>query len=140
MPYTEAASPVCCRARVLDVTPVVAAPGQRWLLLSPVLLLALALQDFANMPADEIKINISNRRDKIFLLMEELRRLRIQQRLKVGCAWVGGWVFMVIGGGGCGWVGGGWWGEGQQQQQQQDACWVQTHDTVAGRTVVGFCY
>jgi hypothetical protein len=41
------------------------------------------LQDFANMPADEIRVNIANRRDKIFLLMEELRRLRIQQRLKV---------------------------------------------------------
>lgn len=35
------------------------------------------------MPADEIRVNIANRRDKIFLLMEELRRLRIQQRLKV---------------------------------------------------------
>eukprot|EP00879_Flechtneria_rotunda_P014214 GHRR01014851.1.p1 GENE.GHRR01014851.1~~GHRR01014851.1.p1 ORF type:complete len:221 (+),score=64.06 GHRR01014851.1:214-876(+) len=41
-----------------------------------------AVKDFANMPADEIKINIANRRDRIFLLMEELRRLRIQQRLK----------------------------------------------------------
>jgi hypothetical protein len=44
------------------------------------------LQDFANMPADEIRVNIANRRDKIFLLMEELRRLRIQQRLKVRAA------------------------------------------------------
>jgi hypothetical protein len=35
------------------------------------------------MPADEIRVNIANRRDKIFLLMEELRRLRIQQRLRV---------------------------------------------------------
>jgi hypothetical protein len=34
------------------------------------------------MPLEEIRINISSRRDKIFLLMEELRRLRIQQRLK----------------------------------------------------------
>ncbi|WIA17290.1 hypothetical protein OEZ85_014158 [Tetradesmus obliquus] len=41
-----------------------------------------AVKDFANMPADEIRVNIANRRDKIFLLMEELRRLRIQQRLK----------------------------------------------------------
>lgn len=44
---------------------------------------SICLQDFANMPADEIRVNIANRRDKIFLLMEELRRLRIQQRLKV---------------------------------------------------------
>eukprot|EP00775_Hariotina_reticulata_P005731 gene5731-5971_t len=41
-----------------------------------------AVKDFATMPIDEIRVNISNRRDRIFLLMEELRRLRIQQRLK----------------------------------------------------------
>lgn len=35
------------------------------------------------MPVDELRVNINSRRDKIFLLMEELRRLRIQQRLKV---------------------------------------------------------
>lgn len=35
------------------------------------------------MPIDELRVNINSRRDKIFLLMEELRRLRIQQRLKV---------------------------------------------------------
>lgn len=35
------------------------------------------------MGVDEIRLNISTRRDRIFLLMEELRRLRIQQRLKV---------------------------------------------------------
>lgn len=46
-------------------------------------ILLLLLQDFANMPIDEIRLNIASRRDKIFLLMEELRRLRIQQRLKV---------------------------------------------------------
>lgn len=45
----------------------------------------LRLQDFANMPIDEVRANINSRRDRIFLLMEELRRLRIQQRLKVGC-------------------------------------------------------
>jgi hypothetical protein len=36
------------------------------------------------MQLDEIRSNIAARRDRIFLLMEELRRLRIQQRLKVG--------------------------------------------------------
>lgn len=41
-----------------------------------------AVKDFANMPIDEVRANINSRRDKIFLLMEELRRLRIQQRLK----------------------------------------------------------
>jgi hypothetical protein len=46
-------------------------------------LLGSVLQDFANMPIDEVRININTRRDRIFLLMEELRRLRIQQRLKV---------------------------------------------------------
>jgi hypothetical protein len=38
------------------------------------------------MQLDEIRSNIAARRDRIFLLMEELRRLRIQQRLKVGAA------------------------------------------------------
>jgi hypothetical protein len=32
---------------------------------------------------EEISQNISARRNKIFLLMEEVRRLRIQQRIKV---------------------------------------------------------
>lgn len=53
---------------------------------APVFLLAwcvCVLQDFANMPIDEVRANINSRRDRIFLLMEELRRLRIQQRLKV---------------------------------------------------------
>jgi hypothetical protein len=53
------------------------------------LLLLFSQQDFANMPIDEVRANINSRRDKIFLLMEELRRLRIQQRLKV-CAVVWG--------------------------------------------------
>jgi hypothetical protein len=44
---------------------------------------AAAAQDFANMSNEEVRQNINSRRDKIFLLMEELRRLRIQQRLKV---------------------------------------------------------
>lgn len=40
------------------------------------------------MSNEEVRQNINSRRDKIFLLMEELRRLRIQQRLKVcGCVW-----------------------------------------------------
>lgn len=40
-------------------------------------------QDFAKLQLDEINKNIEARRNKIFLLMEEVRRLRIQQRLKV---------------------------------------------------------
>ena len=43
----------------------------------------VALQNFADMQLDEIKRNIAARRNRIFLLMEEVRRLRIQQRLKV---------------------------------------------------------
>ena len=39
-------------------------------------------QDFANLQLEEITSNIQARRNKIFLLMEEVRRLRIQQRLK----------------------------------------------------------
>lgn len=35
------------------------------------------------MQLNEISTNIQSRRNKIFLLMEEVRRLRIQQRLKV---------------------------------------------------------
>ncbi|KAJ9512315.1 hypothetical protein QJQ45_012906 [Haematococcus lacustris] len=40
------------------------------------------VKDFAKMQLDEIGENIAARQSKIFLLMEEVRRLRIQQRLK----------------------------------------------------------
>ncbi|CAO2824027.1 unnamed protein product [Amaranthus hypochondriacus] len=40
------------------------------------------VQNFVQMQAQEIQDNIRSRRNKIFLLMEEVRRLRIQQRLK----------------------------------------------------------
>ncbi|XP_015880288.3 protein ORANGE-LIKE, chloroplastic [Ziziphus jujuba] len=40
------------------------------------------VQDFVQMQSQEIEDNIRSRRNKIFLLMEEVRRLRIQQRLK----------------------------------------------------------
>ncbi|KAG5558244.1 hypothetical protein RHGRI_008245 [Rhododendron griersonianum] len=40
------------------------------------------VQDFAKMELREIQVNIRSRRNKIFLHMEEVRRLRIQQRLK----------------------------------------------------------
>ena len=41
------------------------------------------MQDFAALQLNEINAGIHSRRNKIFLLMEEVRRLRIQQRLKV---------------------------------------------------------
>uniref|UniRef100_A0A166A3Q2 Uncharacterized protein n=1 Tax=Daucus carota subsp. sativus TaxID=79200 RepID=A0A166A3Q2_DAUCS len=40
------------------------------------------VQDFAKMEIQEIQDNIRSRRNKIFLHMEEVRRLRIQQRIK----------------------------------------------------------
>lgn len=40
------------------------------------------VQDFAKMELLEIQDNIRSRRNKIFLHMEEVRRLRVQQRLK----------------------------------------------------------
>ncbi|KAI4331995.1 hypothetical protein L6164_016938 [Bauhinia variegata] len=40
------------------------------------------VQDFAKMELQEIQGNIRSRRNKIFLHMEEVRRLRIQQRIK----------------------------------------------------------
>ncbi|GER33742.1 chaperone protein dnaJ-related [Striga asiatica] len=40
------------------------------------------VQDFVQMQLQEIQDNIKSRRNKIFLLMEELRRLRVQQRIK----------------------------------------------------------
>ncbi|OVA10025.1 hypothetical protein BVC80_1751g200 [Macleaya cordata] len=40
------------------------------------------VQDFVKMETKEIQDNIRSRRNKIFLLMEEVRRLRVQQRLK----------------------------------------------------------
>ncbi|KAJ4705294.1 chaperone protein dnaJ-related [Melia azedarach] len=40
------------------------------------------VQDFVQMQLKEIENNIKSRRNKIFLLMEELRRLRVQQRIK----------------------------------------------------------
>ncbi|KAL6980940.1 hypothetical protein U1Q18_022578 [Sarracenia purpurea var. burkii] len=39
-------------------------------------------QDFAKMELQEIQDNIRSRRNKIFLHMEEIRRLRIQQRIR----------------------------------------------------------
>ncbi|XP_075500705.1 protein ORANGE, chloroplastic [Primulina tabacum] len=45
------------------------------------------VQDFAKMELQEIQDNIRSRRNKIFLQMEEVRRLRIQQRIK--CAELG---------------------------------------------------
>ena len=46
--------------------------------------LSSPLQNFEALQLDEIKQSIAVRRNRIFLLMEEVRRLRIQQRLKVG--------------------------------------------------------
>ncbi|KAH9299837.1 hypothetical protein KI387_031519, partial [Taxus chinensis] len=40
------------------------------------------VQDFGKMQLQEIQDNIRSRRNKIFLHMEEIRRLRIQQRIK----------------------------------------------------------
>ncbi|KAL1822551.1 hypothetical protein DCAR_0310369 [Daucus carota subsp. sativus] len=40
------------------------------------------VQDFVQMQTQEIQDNIRSRRNKIFLLMEEVRRLRVQQRTK----------------------------------------------------------
>ncbi|KAL7146627.1 hypothetical protein ABFS83_06G054000 [Erythranthe nasuta] len=40
------------------------------------------VEDFAKMELQEIQDNILSRRNKIFLQMEEVRRLRIQQRIK----------------------------------------------------------
>mmetsp|Transcript_39543 Transcript_39543/g.54902 ORF Transcript_39543/g.54902 Transcript_39543/m.54902 type:complete len:319 (+) Transcript_39543:127-1083(+) len=42
------------------------------------------IQDFANLNLKAITTNIEERRNRVFLLMEEVRRLRIQQRLKEG--------------------------------------------------------
>ncbi|XP_010931113.2 protein ORANGE-LIKE, chloroplastic-like [Elaeis guineensis] len=45
------------------------------------------IQDFVQMQLQEIEDNIRSRRNKIFLLMEEVRRLRVQQHIKsVECA------------------------------------------------------
>lgn len=43
-----------------------------------------SVKNFATMQLEEISQNIASRRNRIFLLMEEVRRLRIQQRLKGG--------------------------------------------------------
>lgn len=40
------------------------------------------VQDFVQMQLQEIEDSIRSKRNKIFLLMEELRRLRVQQRIK----------------------------------------------------------
>ncbi|KAM3355528.1 protein ORANGE, chloroplastic [Capsicum galapagoense] len=40
------------------------------------------VEDFAKMELQEIRDNITSRRNKIFLHMEEVRRLRIQQRIR----------------------------------------------------------
>lgn len=41
-----------------------------------------SVKNFANMQMEELEQNIQSRRNKIFLLMEEVRRLRIQQRMR----------------------------------------------------------
>jgi len=41
-----------------------------------------AVKDFADMQLSEVRASIEVRRNRIFLLMEEVRRLRIQERLK----------------------------------------------------------
>nr|XP_028948646.1 protein ORANGE-LIKE, chloroplastic-like isoform X3 [Malus domestica] len=41
------------------------------------------VQDFVQMQLQEIQDNIRSRRNKIFLLMEELRRLRVQHRIRM---------------------------------------------------------
>lgn len=40
-------------------------------------------QDFAKLPPSELQDSILARQDKIFILLEEIRRLRIQQRIRV---------------------------------------------------------
>lgn len=52
-----------------------------------------SVKNFANMQLDEIKQNIASRRNRIFLLMEEVRRLKIQQRLKV---WISIWYQCML--------------------------------------------
>ncbi|KAG5063854.1 hypothetical protein JHK85_005037 [Glycine max] len=42
------------------------------------------IEDFVQMQLQEIQDNIKSRRNKIFLLMEEVRRLRVQQRTRRG--------------------------------------------------------
>lgn len=41
------------------------------------------MQSFSHMQLEELQQSIELRRNRIFLLMEEVRRLRIQQRVKV---------------------------------------------------------
>lgn len=41
-----------------------------------------SVKNFANMQMEELEENIQSRRNKIFLLMEEVRRLRVQQRMR----------------------------------------------------------
>lgn len=43
-----------------------------------------SLRDFESLQDEELELNIQSRRNKIFLLMEEVRRLKIQQRVKKG--------------------------------------------------------
>lgn len=46
------------------------------------------MQDFARLQLAEIQDAILKRRNRIFLLMEEVRRLRVQQRVKVQARFV----------------------------------------------------
>ncbi|CAG9460870.1 unnamed protein product [Pedinophyceae sp. YPF-701] len=45
-----------------------------------------AVKDFASMQLEEISRNIQSRKNKVFLLLEEIRRLRIQERMKTPSA------------------------------------------------------
>jgi len=42
-----------------------------------------SVKSFSDMQNEELELNIQSRRNKIFLLMEEVRRLRIQQRMRM---------------------------------------------------------
>ena len=43
------------------------------------------VQSFSHLQLEELQQSVELRRNRIFLLMEEVRRLRIQQRIKVPC-------------------------------------------------------
>ena len=48
-----------------------------------------AVRDFADMGQDELMKNIESRKNKVFIMLEEVRRLRVQLQLKTRDAEVG---------------------------------------------------
>ncbi|CAA0400973.1 unnamed protein product [Arabidopsis thaliana] len=78
MAHLALSSPVQTAATTVLLPPVTPSQSNNFCIIEG----SETVQDFVQMQLQEIQDNIRSRRNKIFLLMEEVRRLRVQQRIK----------------------------------------------------------